>query len=304
MIQTRVKALLQLMRPVPLVIWSVPTVTMGFVLQTHRAIKWPWALLIAVLGAMVLQGLVTHGLNDLYDWDSGTDKASPGIISGGSRVLANGLMTTTQVRNTVFGAVILYGGLTVLFSALRGSGVWIWALLGLYGSVAYSLPPLRLSYRPYLGEWLALFPAMVSGVMLGGYAADSALNPRLWWGALIYGIFCVASVMQHHLSDIDADWQANPQKLTTPCYWYRGLERSPLSLVALYEAMAMMAAMIGVIFVWRGFVLPLAVGSIAVVITKTTPFPSTPKTLTWRDLELKILSVGNVVGISLWALWH
>jgi 1,4-dihydroxy-2-naphthoate octaprenyltransferase len=304
MIQSRAKALLLLMRPVPLVIWSVPTVIMGFVLQTHRATKWPWALLIAVLGAMVLQGLVTHGLNDLYDWDSGTDKASSGIISGGSRVLVNGFMTPTQVRNTVIGAVILYGGVTVLLGVLRGPGIWVWALLGLYGSIAYSLPPLRLSYRPYLGEWFALFPAMISGVMLGGYAANSVLYPRLWWGAVIYGIFCVASVMQHHLSDIEADWQAHPQKRTTPCYWYHGLQRSPLLLVALYESLAMVVAMMAAIVVWQGFSLTLTVCATALVITKTTPFPSSPKALTWRDLELKLLSLGNVVGISLLALWH
>ncbi|MFB4164979.1 hypothetical protein ACE1TI_14410 [Alteribacillus sp. JSM 102045] len=37
-------------------------------------------------------------------------------------------------------------------AVLLGIGVW--------GAAAYSLPPFRLSYRPFAGEWLCTFPSV------------------------------------------------------------------------------------------------------------------------------------------------
>lgn len=300
----KIKTILQLMRPVPLMIWSVPTVLLGFVLQPTRQSHWAIELGIAIMGALILQGLVTHGLNDMFDWDSGTDRNTTGIISGGSRVLPDGLMTRVQMLRIVIAAAMAYLGLTAVFSIYRGPGVWLWAMLGLYGSIAYSVPPLRLSYRPYWGEWLALLPTMVSGVMLGGYAASALVSPRLLWGAAIYGAFCVASVMQHHLSDMEADWLANPQKRTTPTYWQNALHQSPLGIILLYETLAVILAFIASLTVWTGFLVTVLAILASMVVTRTTPLPSSPKTLTIRDLAIKLLSFSNVVALMILGLWH
>lgn len=296
-----IKPIVKLMRPVPLVIWSVPTVVLGFVLQSHSAHDRWMALTLAVIGALVLQGLITHGLNDLYDWDSGTDQGTTGIISGGSRVLVEGLMTQDQMWRVIWVAVGLYIATAFGLFLLRGALVWVWAGLGIWGAVSYSVPPLRLSYRPYLGEWLALMPAMVSGVMLGGIASNVIPSSRLIWGALIYGVFCVASVMQHHLSDMDADWAARPRKRTTPAYWFHGLKRRPVTVIMLYEILAWIFAALAVLFVWRGFLWTVVMIVAALWITATTVLPATPGWLTARDLGIKILSFLNVLGLLVWA---
>ncbi len=292
-----IKPIVKLMRPVPLVIWSVPTVVLGFLLQSHPAKDSPIGLGLAVVGALLLQGLITHGLNDMFDWDSGTDQDTTGIISGGSRVLVEGLMTRRQMWRVVGVAVGLYVVVAFCLALVRGPWVVVWAGLGLFGAVAYSAPPLRLSYRPYLGEWVALMPAMVSGVMLGGIAANAMLSTRLIWGAIIYGVFCVASVMQHHLSDMDADWVAHPRKRTTPAYWFHGLQRSPMTLIFLYELVAGVLALAAAMIVWIGFLWTGVMLAAAIGITLTTSLPATPQRLTTRDLGIKLLSLANVLGL-------
>lgn len=299
-----IRPIVKLMRPLPLVIWSVPTVVLGFLLQSHPAQARWIALALAVVGALLLQGLITHGLNDMFDWDSGTDQETTGIISGGSRVLVEGLMTRRQMWRVVFVAVGLYAVTAFGLFLLRGPLVWLWAGLGLWGAVSYSVPPLRLSYRPYLGEWLALMPAMVSGVMLGGIASNATPSWSLIWGALIYGVFCVASVMQHHLSDIDADWKARPRKRTTPAYWFHGLQRNPVIVIMGYEILTGVLATLAAILVWWGFIWTLAMLLAAVWITVTTVVPATPGRLTTRDLAIKILSLLNVMGLLALAQIH
>src|SRR5699024_11828629 len=32
--------------------------------------------------------------------------------------------------------------------------------IGIWGAVSYSLRPLQLSYRPFIGEWLSMFPSV------------------------------------------------------------------------------------------------------------------------------------------------
>lgn len=285
------------MRPLPLVIWSVPTVVLGFLLQRHPTRGSLLGLGLAVVGALLLQGLITHGLNDMFDWDSGTDQETTGIISGGSRVLVDGLMTRRQMLQVVWVAVGLYVVVALGLSLLRGPVVWIWAGLGLFGAIAYSVPPLRLSYRPYLGEWVALMPAMVAGVMLGGIGASAIVSSRLFWGAIIYGVLCVASVMQHHLSDMAADWAADPQKRTTPAYWFHGLRRRPGTLIALYELLAAALALAAAIAVWNGFWWTVVIVVAAMGITMTTTLPDSPQRLTARDLGIKLLSLANVLGL-------
>ena len=50
--------------------------------------------LAAVAVGVLLQGLVAHAVNEIADWRSGTDAdPAPRVISGGSKVIASGLLT-------------------------------------------------------------------------------------------------------------------------------------------------------------------------------------------------------------------
>lgn len=288
-----------LMRPVPLAVWSVPTVTFGFLSQPFWTRNWGYALALAVLGAMVLQGLITHGLNDLYDWQSGTDQESPGVISGGSKVLLHGSLDSVGIWRIVWASIGIYVALAVGLAMYRGEAVLVWAGLGLAGSIVYSVPPMRLSYRPGLGEWIALFPAMLSGVLLGALAA----NPVLSFGAIVaatwYGVFCVASVMQHHFSDIGADWASNPQKRTTPAYWHMALGRTPKEPVVTYEVMALAIAGLGAVRDFSFFSPLIGATLLEVAFTVWTRLDGGIGHLTRMDLAIKALVPLAVVAVAI-----
>ncbi|AUW94067.1 MAG: prenyltransferase [Sulfobacillus thermotolerans] len=289
----------QLSRPLPLAIWSIPTVLMGFFLQQgahvpHEGIS----LALAMIGAMLLQGFVTHGLNDLYDWDSGTDQATTGIISGGSRVLVHGLLTARQIWWLVGAGTLGYIVTAIGLIALRGDGVGIWAILALFGAVAYSVPPARWSYRPFAGEWGALFPTMVSGVVLGAMAKNPQLSSTVYIGAGVYGLYCVASVMQHHLTDMDADWQAHPPKRTTPAYWWRQKHRSPLEIILAYQGLGIIVCLLGLYSDPRIFGAWAGIFAVAMLITALTPWHDDPWSLTRRDVALKLLAIIGVMSIA------
>lgn len=291
------RGILQLMRPVPLTVWSVPTIVFGFMSVPSPSSNWAWPLFWAILGALVLQGFVTHGLNDLYDWQSGTDQTSQGRISGGSKVLSLGLLTPRGIWSLVIAGTIVYAGVAGALASWRGWEVWIWAILGWIGAVFYSLPPMRFSYRPGLGEWGALFPAMASGVALGALAANPTWTNTSTLAVIWYGIFCVASVMQHHFSDIPADWRSIPQKRTTPAYWMHQRGRHAQEPVLFYEMLALVMAGAASIR-YPLFFLPAVVASvIETVVTLRTRLSRGIDHLTRMDLAIKSLAPLTVIAI-------
>lgn len=211
---------------------------LGWVNAPRYIADWWLAVAIVLVGGVLLQGYITHGLNDLYDWDSGTDKTTSGAISGGSHVLRQGLLTVRHLWLAVGVASLAYGALLIWVTALRGSVVALLGLVAVLAAVAYSVPPFRLCYRPLLGEWLGIFPPVVGGVLAVGIAVGGQVTPLLVAVALIQAVICVASVMEHHLVDVDSDWAAHPQKRTSPAVWQRGHGRPGCHVALIYQLLA------------------------------------------------------------------
>lgn len=171
--------------------------------------------LLLVVGALLVHGVLTHVFNDIVDFKSGTDQESPGMLSGGSRVLQNGVMTfnmLVRIGTVVTLLLLIAAGLFIIFGQME---LAILTIVGLWGAISYSLRPFRFAYRPFLGEWLSLFPS----ILLLGLAAPWLMLDSIplwaWQNALINALWCMAWVMIHHLPDIKADQRATPVKQTT-----------------------------------------------------------------------------------------
>lgn len=167
------------------------------------------------IGAIFIHGMLTHTLNDIADYQSGTDQYSPGILSGGSKVLQTGLMTVGMLKQLGFWMIIFLLVMAVLFALIGYLELAILTLVGIWGAVSYSLKPFQLAYYPFLGEWLSLFPTM----LMLGIAAPWILLEQIpvwaWQNALINAIWCMAWVMVHHIPDRYADQKATPLKQTS-----------------------------------------------------------------------------------------
>ncbi|HHW15607.1 MAG TPA: prenyltransferase, partial [Firmicutes bacterium] len=181
------------------------------------------ALAVALIAAagVLLQGLAAHAWNDREDWRSGTDPANLAPLSGGSKAVHRRLLGAGHLTWTAATAVAAAGLIALHFTLHRGlAALRLW-LIAVWAAAAYSLPPLRLAYRPLAGEWLCAWPAVVAGAVGTFYLLTGTLTlPVLAAGAL-HGLFCLAWLMQHHLADVPADLAAHPAKLTTPAWLYR-----------------------------------------------------------------------------------
>jgi 1,4-dihydroxy-2-naphthoate octaprenyltransferase len=101
----------------------------------------------------MLGGILIHlGLNmanDLFDDASGADAANvtPTPFSGGSRVLQYGLVSRRAVIRAAVGCYA--GGLAIGIglAAARGWGLLLIGAVGVFLSLAYSAPPLKLVHR-------------------------------------------------------------------------------------------------------------------------------------------------------------
>ena len=112
----------------------------------------------AVAVGVLLQGLVAHCVNEIADWRSGTDRdPAPRVISGGSKVIASGLLGPRALRarsgwrRPLAAAAIGPGGGGHLGLGPRRST----ASPASAGAVLYTLPPVRAAYRPFGGEAIA-----------------------------------------------------------------------------------------------------------------------------------------------------
>ncbi len=167
------------------------------------------------LAAVAIHGLLTHLLNDYADYLSGTDAESPAILSGGSRVIQKGVIRPHIVWKLGKWLMIVLLVIAVVMAIVDQSKLTILILIGVWAAASYSLPPLRLSYRPFWGEWLCLFPAIFFLGLAGPWLILETIPLWAIQNAFINAFVCMAWVMVHHIPDLDADRNALPIKRTS-----------------------------------------------------------------------------------------
>jgi 1,4-dihydroxy-2-naphthoate polyprenyltransferase len=171
--------------------------------------------LLLIAAAFAVHGVLTHAFNDYTDYKSGTDQWSPALLSGGSRVLQTGVMKPEGLKK--IGVRLTFVLLTLAAVSIIAGRIEAAVLLtvGVWGAYSYSMPPLRLSYRPFFGEWASLFPSILLLGTAAPWIALGTIPVWTWQNALINALFCLAWVMIHHIPDIKADKRAEPVKKTT-----------------------------------------------------------------------------------------
>lgn len=175
-----------------------------------------------VIPAFMIHGVLTHAFNDYTDHLSGTDAYSPAMLSGGSRVIQTGVMPVHIVWLLGKWLAIVLFIIAILLVFLSQYKLAILLFVGIWAAASYSLSPLRLSYRPFLGEWLCLFPALLFLGFAGPWIALGFIPLWALQNAVINALFCMAWVMVHHIPDLEADRQAVPKKQTS-VVWFADL---------------------------------------------------------------------------------
>ncbi|BCV23845.1 hypothetical protein kuro4_06180 [Gelria sp. Kuro-4] len=288
----RLYALGLLIRWPAVLAWSGGGIYLAAGLATKAGVapqRWLDLTLLA-LATLLLHGIVTHAVNDCADWASGTDRLSPGLLSGGSRVIVRGLLTPHALAVVSAAAAFLALALAVLLLPRLGPGVLVPLAVGLWSSLAYSLPPFSLAYRPLAGEWLGAFPALLACTLGAYWSLVGTLSPRIWPAVLSYGLLCQAWLAEHHLADVEADLAAQPPKLTTAAWISRRWGRN----AARYLPAAYAAAALPFVF-WAGRpgALPLeaALPPLGAIIVAFAAAPGNVRATTRAELGMMALAL-------------
>ncbi|HYM39863.1 MAG TPA: prenyltransferase [Thermoplasmata archaeon] len=281
-------------RLIPVLLWAYTSVFLGTgVAWWERGTFDLGRLLVALALAGLVQGWVTHSVNEIYDWRSGTDQdGRPRALSGGSKVQQLGLLGERDLW-AIFVLSTSAVALLAVVVALGGSA-WLLILIGAgyVLGVAYTLPPARTAYRPFLGEWLGGFP----GVLLAGLGAYGIQTGTLSWIALAalsaHALVCTAMLVMHHYQDAPADARARPPKRTTVVVLGPEGSRRYAALLAtgaaaLYSALALLVS--------PAFVSGVAFTLVAVVVHTRTDLGSL---LSITRNELRIIQLGIAAGLA------
>lgn len=199
-------------------------------------------------GALIFHGLLTHLFNDYADFLSGTDDHSPGILSGGSRVIQKGIFKSEVVWRLGKSLAALMLMAAVLLAIMGHGKISLLILVGVWAAASYSLPPLRLSYRPFLGEWLSLFPSIFFLGLAGPWLMLEQIPMWAVQNAVINALICMAWVMVHHIPDLEADQKAEPIKETTVVWFAKKFGDSFAYFPALFYLM-----LAGLVPIWLAF---------------------------------------------------
>ena len=297
----KAEGLWKMFRLVPVLSWSATSFALGIgpalSLKASTQINW-WHVILVVLSGLVLHGITAHACNDLEDWRSGTDQVSPGILSGGSGVIKNGLLSERQLWFICLAGLLLPIAASLYISRQRGPLVFILLLVSTWSGLAYTLPPFRLSYRPLLGEWLSAFPTILCCTIGSFFILTGQVTGQVITAGVIHGFFSLGWLMQHHLPDIAADLSASPPKVTTPAFLSRRWGPGSARLVpASYFSLAALAGLWAGLFIDPVFLIVLPPATFCIYLAAATD-PLDVESITVREKLMVLLTSGHAAILA------
>lgn len=202
----------KLFRLKPTVAWSFCGLLLGISVAINEygfGLNWLY-LVVAILPVVLLQGFVAHAVNDLEDEevDKNTDMKSTNRF----KVLISGIASRKDliIIASAFLIITLYAAL-FLFIKL-GYLILVFYVVGLYAALCYSLPPLKLGWKPY-AEWTIVLPVLVTLVVAVNYVATGHLSFLAFVIGILFALFNIVWFLVSRMMDYDADKAAG--KITT-----------------------------------------------------------------------------------------
>lgn len=211
---------------VPFISASVLPMGLGIALayKVNGELDFSLAVLTLLCGTLI--HLVANTLNDLYDFKAGSDNSNviKTPFSGGSGMLTEGHLTCEEVKKLaliLIVATFITGLLTLLLSPGETIVILFFGFAGIFLGSAYTVPPLKLSYRG-MGE-VAIFlafgplPVLASYYMMSGKLSIDALI-----ASIPLGLMTTAILWINQFPDYKTDKRAGKKTLVVRL----GLERS------------------------------------------------------------------------------
>jgi 1,4-dihydroxy-2-naphthoate octaprenyltransferase len=198
---------------VPFLTATLVPVLLGAVVARANGYSAWWYTVLALIGGMAIH-LGLNVANDVFDSTSGADVANvnPTMYSGGSRMIQYGLVSLRAMKATSIACYAVGIAIGLLLVATRGwELLWI-GVAGVFLSIFYTAPPLRLVHRG-LGEIcvaLGFGPIMV----LGSYfVVAQHLSWEAFFVSLPVGLLIMLVLYVNQVPDRSADEKAGKRTI-------------------------------------------------------------------------------------------
>jgi 1,4-dihydroxy-2-naphthoate polyprenyltransferase len=190
----------------------VPVLLGAAIARANGYSAW-WFTLLALIGGTAIH-LGLNVANDVFDSTSGADYANvnPTMYSGGSRMIQYGLVSLKAMKTTSLVCYAIGIAMGLFLAATRGWDLlWIGAA-GLFLSVFYTGPPLRLVHRG-LGEIcvaLGFGPIMVLGTY---FVVARQFSWEAFYASLPVGLLIMLVLYVNQVPDRPADEKAGKRTI-------------------------------------------------------------------------------------------
>jgi len=182
------------------------TLTSGLIggLLAASAGTFSWTPFLAALVGLVVAHAANNMINDYFDLTGGVDTTEYYRAQYAPHPILAGLISKAGLRNAIFVANAIDAGIAVYLASVRGWPVLAFAGLGLFISVFYVAPPIRLKHIG-LGEagvFLVWGPLMIGGTY---YCAAGTLPLWVFPACLPYAFLVTTVLIGKHLDKFEQD---------------------------------------------------------------------------------------------------
>jgi 1,4-dihydroxy-2-naphthoate octaprenyltransferase len=163
-----------------------------------------WGLFLLAVVGLVLAHAANNMINDYFDTTGGVDTEGYVRALYAPHPILSGWVTKRQLEIAILAVNAVGAAIMLFLAAVRGPLIIVFALAGLFVSVFYVAPPIRLKHHG-LGEpgvFLVWGPLMVGGTFL---AATGTVD---WWVLLAsvpYALLVTSVLFGKHIDKIEAD---------------------------------------------------------------------------------------------------
>jgi len=217
-------------------------------LLAARAPHQDWLYFCVALVGLVLAHAANNMINDYFDLEAGVDSAEYVRAQYAPHPVLSGLISKHGLLLAIAAVNLLDLGILLYLVDARGWPVAAFALVGLFISVFYVAPPLRLKHRG-LGEpgvFLVWGPLMIGGSY---YVTAGSLPPWVLVASLPYAILVAAVLIAKHVDKLEADEAKGIHTLPVLLGRERALFLNQ-ELMVVFFALVLCLVLVGTLGVW------------------------------------------------------
>jgi 1,4-dihydroxy-2-naphthoate octaprenyltransferase len=216
--------------------------------RTHGGAAVDWGLFLVAVVGLVLAHAANNMINDYFDTSQGIDTDDYVRALYAPHPILSGWVTKRQLEAAILIVNAIGAAIMVYLAWVRGPLVIAFALAGLFISVFYVAPPIRLKHHG-LGEpgvFLVWGPLMVGGTFL---AATGTIEPWVLVVSIPYALIVTAVLFGKHIDKIAADTKLGVR--TLPVILGEARARTVGSwLMILFYPLTLLIVLVGLVGPW------------------------------------------------------